>query len=310
MKKLIKLLTSVIPNKRLRHYLRQYFSEGGLYMEADSNKTRLYYCTERNFGDMLNHNLMQYFRCPYTFSHAIFADLCCIGSLMEGVLLTDKQGYTKRPIHIYGTGFIKEPVQANEQFNRPVIIHALRGKKSLARCEQILQKKLPDVVLGDPGLLIRRIFPNINSNKIYDVGLICHIADDPRELHKHLNFSPAIKTTMLDITLPPDEFVIRLSECKFILSSAMHGLICADSLGIPNAHIILSDKVIGNEYKYRDYYSAFSQAEYTPIYLSNTTLTDRDIPRLTENYHISSDEIDRICDRLIQAFPLIQHQTS
>ena len=305
MKKLIKILTALIPNKRWRHYLRQYFSDGGPGGGASSGKMRLYYCTEQNFGDMLNRNLMQYFNCPYTFSHAMFADLCCIGSMMEGLLLTDKQGCTRRPIHVYGTGFIKAPEQSDEQFNRPVIIHALRGKKSLERCEQILKKKLPDVVLGDPGLLIRRIFPNTGNKKIYDVGLICHIADTPQELHKHLNFTPAIKTTQLDITLPPEEFVARLSECKFILSSAMHGLICADSLGIPNAHIILSDKVIGNEYKYRDYYSVFSHAEYTPIYLNHTTLSDNDIPRLTEKYHISSEEIDMICDRLIQAFPTL-----
>ena len=306
MKKLIKILTALIPNKRWRHYLRQYYSEGGPGLGTGSGKTRLYYyLTEHNFGDILNQDLMQYFNCPYTFSHAIFADLCCIGSMMEGLILTNKQGYTKRPIHVFGTGFIKAQEQADEQFNRPVIIHALRGKKSLERCEQILKKKLPDVVLGDPGLLIRRIFPHINNKKIYDVGLICHLADDPRELHKHINFSSAIKTTMLDITLPPEEFVARISECKFILSSAMHGLICADSLGIPNAHIILSDKVIGNEYKFYDYYSVFSQVEYTPIYLTQTTLTDSDIPRLTEKYRISSSEIDTICDRLIQAFPTL-----
>ena len=64
---------------------------------------------------------------------------------MEGLLLSSKQGYTKRPIHVFGTGFIKDSEQENEQFFRPVVIHALRGKESLKRCEKILGRKLPDI---------------------------------------------------------------------------------------------------------------------------------------------------------------------
>ena len=37
----------------------------------------------------------------------------------------------------------------------------------------------------------------------------------------------------------------------------MHGLIAADSLGIPNQWFALSEQVIGNGYKFADYYSVF-----------------------------------------------------
>lgn len=310
MNKLIKLLSAFIPNKRWRHYLRQYFSDGGPGATSKSSKTRLYYCTEKNFGDMLNLDVMRYLGCPCIFSHARFAELCGIGSMMEGLLLSSKQGYAKHPIHVYGTGFIKDSEQENEQFFRPVVIHALRGKKSLERCEKILGRKLPDVVLGDPGLLVRKLFPRLHVEKKYDVGIICHIADNSRDLEKHLSFSPALKTKMLDITQPPDVFVPQLAECRFILSSAMHGLICADALEIPNAHIVIGEGVIGGEYKFRDYYSVFPNVNYSPVYLKNLVLTDDDIERLKEAYHVPSKEIDDICTRLIEAFPKMLSQSN
>lgn len=228
--------------------------------------------------------------------------------MMEGLLLSSKQGYSKRPIHVYGTGFIKEREQENEQFCRPVVIHALRGKESLKRCERMLGRKLPDVALGDPGLLIRKIFSNIKVKKQYDVGIICHIADDPEKLNQHLRFSSALKTKTLDIAQPPEIFVPQLAECRFILSSAMHGLICADALEIPNAHMVIGSGVIGGEYKFRDYYSVYSKVNYSPVYLENKVLTDADIESLKAAYHVPSAEIDNICDRLIQAFPEIYKQ--
>jgi len=37
----------------------------------------------------------------------------------------------------------------------------------------------------------------------------------------------------------------------------MYGLIVADSLGIPNFRMVLSDKIIGGGCQYNDYYLAF-----------------------------------------------------
>ena len=85
----------------------------------------------------------------------------------------------------------------------------------------------------------------------------------------------------------------------------MHGLICADALEIPNAHMVIGNGVIGGEYKFRDYYSVYSKVNYSPVYLENKVLTDADIASLKEAYHVPSAEIDDICARLIQAFPAV-----
>ena len=47
-----------------------------------------------------------------------------------------------------------------------------------------------------------------------------------------------------------------MDSCKHIISSSLHGLICSDSLGIPNRWIKLS-QLLGNDFKFKDYYSVF-----------------------------------------------------
>ena len=94
-----------------------------------------------------------------------------------------------------------------------------------------------------------------------------------------------------------------MAQCKFILSSALHGLICADSLNIPNKHIILGNDVIGGEYKFKDYYSVFKDVDYHPVYLKDTIITDSDIWKYQSEYTITTKEIESICENLIRAFP-------
>ena len=45
----------------------------------------------------------------------------------------------------------------------------------------------------------------------------------------------------------------------------MHGLIAADSFCIPNIRIILSDNIIGKDFKYNDYYSVFGIENHNKI---------------------------------------------
>ena len=112
---------------------------------------------------------------------------------------------------------------------------------------------------------------------------------------------------MLDITKPPADLVRDIASCGCLLSSALHGLICADSLGIPNQHMILSDRVVGGEYKFLDYYSVFENVRYDPIRMDQReAVTDDDIRNVTRDYAIAPREIDAICDRLMEAFPVIR----
>lgn len=77
-------------------------------------------------------------------------------------------------------------------------------------------------------------------------------------------------------------------------------MIFSDSMKIPNAHIIASNNLAGDGFKFRDYYSSY-QLEHRPYILANG-----DIPNLSDvqkKYMISSNEIDEKIEKMILAFP-------
>lgn len=297
--------------KKLYHialwtYQHMIFGYHKKYRKKSNNqyKTRLYYFAKiNNFGDCLNIDLLKYFKSDYSKAPIDEANLICIGSILDELLLTESRTlkYSK-PINIFGTGFMMCQEDSNESFNRPVNIFALRGKLSLERCKVLLNSKLEDVVLGDPGLLIKRMFPELIKQHFHDVGIICHLKDKDSSYITKIQTKKK-KIIFIDITLPTHEFVSKVAQCGFILSSALHGLICADALGIPNKWIILSGNVEGRGYKFKDYYSVFkSRKSSEPVDLRRTAIFDEDIDRFIDEYTDVREQVDDICNNLENAF--------
>ena len=134
------------------------------------------------------------------------------------------------------------------------------------------------------------------------MGIVCHYLDQTSELMQNITLQQ-LSFKIIDVTSSTEAFVKEVADCKFILSSAMHGLICADSLGIPNKHIVLSDNVLGGEYKFRDYYSVFNNFTYRPVYLANTSIHDKDIDVFNKEYTIEASEVEQICRNLLDVAP-------
>ena len=229
------------------------------------------------------------------------AELICIGSLLGYYLTHDGTINPNQKLNIFGSGFSAPPEGRNEGFKCAVDIHALRGKFSKQRCEKILGTQLNDIALGDPGLLVSRMFDVSGNENVYDVGIIPHYADVNSPHIRNIKLHNK-SCRIIDITGATKNVAREISQCGFILSSAMHGLICADSLGVPNKHIILSNKVIGGEYKFKDYYSVFNRANYSPVNLQVDNITDGMIDNFKDEYSITSDEINNICNDLEAAF--------
>ncbi len=273
----------------------------------------VYYWTQyHNFGDMLNHDLLNYMGCEHLGPNEIWAyepvnsHGTAIGSVLQLLLRTpQRQGGSPRPVKIFGSGFIAPAEAEDEQFLCPLDIYALRGKLSKERCEKIMSRSLDHVVLGDPGLLIKRIFAPIARNPQYDVGVVYHHTDS--EIKPLLDKIRLQTKTyrLIDISQDTRDFVKEIAQCRFILSSAMHALICADSLGIPNCHMIVSNRVTGGSYKFLDYYSVFPQYEYQPIdmRIPGFVVDDDKIDELAALYNIKAEQVDEICDQLERVFP-------
>lgn len=267
-------------------------------------KVRLFrFSGNPNFGDSLNDDLMRCFNVDYVTTKIGDANCVCIGSILDELLLTEAR--TLRygtPINVFGTGFMMWREDEHEAFNRQVNIFALRGKLSQERCRNILGEKLHDVVLGDPGLLVRRMFPDIKRDCKYDVGIICHFKDRTSSLPNWIDLR-RYSFVFIDVYLPTREFVSMVAQCGFILSSALHGLICADSFGIPNKWMLVSGKVEGRGYKFMDYYSVFDFKEpVQPVDVRRKAITDDDIDVFKAEYPDVSVKVDSICDELASLF--------
>lgn len=145
---------------------------------SQANVKLFFFSGKKNFGDSLNHDLMRYLEIGYSPVSIDDANCICIGSILDEVLLTKSRTLKfSVPINVFGAGFMMQQEDSKEQFNRPVNIFILRGRLSLERCRNISHSNLYNVVLGDPGLLVKRIFPELIKKYCYDVGIICHLKD-------------------------------------------------------------------------------------------------------------------------------------
>jgi glycosyltransferase involved in cell wall biosynthesis len=274
---------------------------------ANRKRIKLDYCTERNFGDNLNISIardlfdIEVKEKPPRKSEAAF-----IGSILQTYLLPAldfKQmlgKYIRRPVKVWGAGFI-EPENAPMKTLRRFDVRAVRGKYTKERLEKYTGRKLGNIPLGDPGLLAARLISPEIIKKKHKVGIVLHYVDANNPLVKKLKLGDA---KFIDVTLPTYDFLEQVAECDLIISSSMHGLIAADSLGIPNARLILSDKIIGVDYKFDDYYSAFGLENHMKINLNDISeFTYKDLNSVRDNYKITPEQVAKICEDLIKVFP-------
>jgi len=107
---------------------------------------------------------------------------------------------------------------------------------------------------------------------------------------------------LIDITKNPIYILNEIAKCKVILSSAMHGLIVADSFNIPNQWIKLSELLYGGDYKFKDYYSVFGY-EPEAIDLKQDVINSDTIEEIKYKYKKLNfkEKIDKIKDKLLQS---------
>lgn len=273
-----------------------------------NHKIRLFYfMSESNFGDVLTLVIFnKLFGLDVEQAGKKYSDIVAIGSLLECIIAKPSQWfkifrkYFYPCLLVWGTGFIEEQQYENQKLKRRVDIRAVRGYNTLERLRRITGKPLESVVVADPGLLAGRLIDASQINKKYALGIIPHYVDKGNPLLEKIKVKNAV---VIDIQQSPEEFLKRLAECENVISSAMHGLIAADSLGIPNIRMTLSDKILGGDYKYNDYYSAFGLDSHIKIDLARFEFLDKDLPNIRINYKIKPDKVTELQEALIASFP-------
>ena len=248
--------------KRDIYFLRKKISEFDFenYSSYLKNESLLlkYYDLEQNWGDTVN---------PYIFkkitgvnvisSNSMFnflkkPEILGVGSIIVG----DLSNYV-----IWGSGIISEKTTL---LTKPKEVLALRGFNTL--------KKIREVggdcdVFGDPVLLFPEIFSAENSVKKYKYGIVPHFKDKSsigiQKIHDLQN--PEIK--IIDIQSGIEDFVNDILSCENILSSSLHGLILAEAYGIPTCRLVFSEKLLGGDFKFYDYYSGVGITTMETVFL-------------------------------------------
>ena len=250
---------------------------------------RLYWSSSKpNFGDALSPLI-----CARVSGRQIVhaevgrCDLVALGSLLQRV----KEHFWTRRITVWGTGFI-EPVPPHRSRHRYC---AVRGKLTAS-----IVRAGDGVALGDPGLLASMLVDDEagrEATKRYRCLVIPHYKDRAHPaLGELLRQRPDVEVA--DVFEPALDLLRKIRAADVVLSSAMHGLIAADSLGVPNAWLKLSDDVRGGDFKFRDYYSVFG---ITPAPLVPGAELSRSLEHVRETY--ARPGLEQIKAALLDSFP-------
>jgi pyruvyltransferase len=218
-----------------------------------------------NWGDDLNNIIPTLISgkkvVPYTLlsdkDKKDLANTLCIGSSIQW--LTNKNSV------IWGAGLIKE-----QQIKvSPAKVLAVRGP--LTRRVLLDNGINCPEVYGDPVLLLPRYYKPI-VEKRYRFGIIPHVSDLNNSIISKLRNRNDI--TIIDLANYHGKWksvIDQICQCEYIFSSSLHGLIACEAYRIPAVRIILSNGIIGGDFKYDDFYESIGKKNHYRLDLRDAT---------------------------------------
>ncbi len=255
-------------------------------------KLKMYWWNEQpNFGDALNPLIVErLFGIQVQWADLSSATLVGAGSCLQWV--AEEVAERPREIHVWGTGYMfdKEPAVSSPLVQH----HAVRGKYSRT------YGGLEMVALGDPGILSSLLFEK-SVMKRHAIGIVPHLWNrDDVEIHNLRDHHPEVQ--VIDVTQPSMEVIRQIAECEFIFSSSLHGLVVADSFGIPNQWVEFTRKPFGDQWKFKDYYSVFPIDTPKSLLFEERIVSDAGIGNLVNRFE-RREGIADMQKGLIGAFP-------
>lgn len=200
-----------------------------------------YWHKTRNFGDTLTPIILKWI----TGETTLFAGrtekgkLLAVGSIIYAMAENDV---------VWGTGAIgPDPIKVPAG----VLILAVRGPLT----RDVVGGKAPEVY-GDPAILMPLIY-NRPITKRYGTGIVPHYIDQ-----KIVELKPGEK--FIDILGDWHDVIDQIKECERIETSSLHGIIIAEAYGIPVTWKVYSDKIVGGDFKFQDYFLGTGRQRQKP----------------------------------------------
>jgi pyruvyltransferase len=207
----------------------------------------LFYSGSPNFGDALN---------PILYHYITGRDCQWVPPETQGkILACGSIGQSAMPLDIvWGSGIIAKDSQLKCGVTTQVVVS--RGPLT----SELFNKQTGKFcdVYGDPGLLISDYIEA--SKKSHKIGIVPNYVD--RDI---VTNDPNLKGFYIDIMSGVDNVIKQITSCELIISSALHGIICAEAYGIPAVWVEFSDGVAGGGFKFLDYYLGTKRTPQTPI---------------------------------------------
>lgn len=234
----------------------------------------LYYSEIDNWGDKL---------APVIYKHLGGGDeeYMVIGSILDQA--------TPRTV-VWGAGFISADSHLK---HKPKRVCAVRGP--LTRAMLVLQGVECPEVYGDPALLYPRFYDPPREKK-WMIGLVPHYVDKTHPFVAAMDLEDDVK--IIDIQGDVKDVVDKIAACEFVMSSCLHGIICADAYEVPRMWVELSDGVHGGGFKFRDYFAAVGTPHTTALDVTPDTTTADAVA------HYKEYEVDIDLDALMAVCPL------
>jgi len=184
--------------------------------------------------------------------------------------------------YVWGPGFISSTKKLAKETEK---VFALRGPNSykMAKSSPYAASQSVSPVYGDPGLFMSWYYQPHNQTKSYSLCLIPHYSET--------RASPLVDILsqwegvhQIDMKMDPIFHIMDdIVKCEFVLSSSLHGIIFADSYGIPNAHMNLTMRVTGGNYKFDDYFEAVNRTRATLKLINRTSVKMEEVKAIMDN---------------------------
>ena len=206
-----------------------------------------------NFGDELTGYILKVYcrnrDIRVSLTNIPKANFIGVGSILETVIAS-----AGGIISVWGSGLRKDSMEEIEtQSVKKLRFLLVRG--------HLTRKSLPnssDIPVGDPGLLLSRIFPE-KRQVASGILVVPHFSNFGfKSFRKELRKNKSSTFNLLYPTAGIDKIVGEIQASKLVISSALHVLIAADALQVPAIRLIDHSRNIEGDFKFDDYLSSVS----------------------------------------------------
>lgn len=234
-----------------------------------------------NIGDQLSPVIVDYMLSR----ESIDSNIRNRGSIAHLIALGSIIGTAKYDAVIWGSGILGAVQLVQIARFRRLIKYDIRAVRGPLTKEYLnVAGYHNDAVLGDPAILMPLIY-NPKEEKKYDISVVHHyVADaDGKEENVH---SISVQTTNWK------NFIDEIVSSKKVISSSLHGIILAETYGVPA--VFINENVDEQLFKYYDWYFSTGRREVRIAYSLEEAiaLPPMELPKL-----------DKMRDNLIRSFP-------